>query len=164
MTESSMNSAPQQKAPSERAVPAAAPPDKRQYPRFKIEGTTTSLGKPGFLASLGLGRIQHAVVNLSQGGAMVKYTKRLPVDSQHELRIEIPKYKEVIDAVGVIRWCAQSAKKESDIYLGIQFVELPAPERRKLISMYELFSSTEYKAKAAARKDASAVFLKAPRS
>lgn len=119
-----------------------------------------TIGKPGFLATLGLGVIRHSVVNLSQGGVLVKFVKRLPVESRHSLRIEIPRYKETIEGIGEIRWCGESAKSKSEIYLGIQFVNLPAAEQRKLTGMYELVTSAEYKAKASARKDASSSFLK----
>jgi len=162
MTESSSGSTPIQKAPSERSMPAA-PGDKREYPRFKVETATAALGKPGFLESLGLGSRKHPVINLSQGGAMIRLGKRLPIESKHELRIEIPKCKEVIQALGEIRWCLASAKSDSDIYVGVCFVDLPPTERRKIAGMYELFTSAEYKAKAAVRKDASSMHLKAPR-
>jgi len=163
MAESLPGSTPVQKAPSDKAIPVSA--DKREHPRFKVEGATSSVGKPGFLASLGLGPIRHAVVNLSQGGVMIRLGKRLPVESRHELRLEIPKCKEVIEVVGEIRWCLASAKNEREIYAGVRFVELPAAERRKITGMYELFTSAEYKAKAGVRKDASSVHnLKAPRS
>jgi PilZ domain len=161
MAESLSGSTPVQKAPSDKAIPVST--DKREHPRFKVEGSTASVGKPGFLATLGLGPIRHAVINLSQGGAMIRLGKRLPIESRHELRIEIPKCKEVIVAVGEIRWCLASAKNERDLYAGLRFVDLPAAERRKLAGMYELFTSAEYKAKAAVRKDASSVHLKAPR-
>lgn len=164
MSESSYSSAPLPKPPSDRSFPAASNVDKRQYPRFKVDDATAVLGKPGLLASLGLGPIRHSVINLSQGGAMVRFAKSLAVDSRHELRIEIPKYREVIEAVGEIRWCGESVKRKSEFYLGIQFVDLPAAELRKLSSMYEWVSSAEYRARSAARKDASAVNLKAPRS
>jgi hypothetical protein len=143
-------------------LPAAGSADKRQFPRFKVEGTTTSIGKPGLLASLGLGPIKFPVVNLSQGGAMVRVSKRLPMDSRHELRIEIPRYKEVIETVGEIRWCGESAKKETDIYIGLRFVDLSAAEQRKLAGIYELFTSAEVKAKSPTRKDASSTSLKPP--
>lgn len=163
MTESVSGSAPSSKPASERTIPAAASNDKRQFPRFKVEGAIAVLGKPGFLASLGLGRRGSQVVNLSQGGAMVRLGKRLPVDSRNDLRIEIPKYQEVIEAVGEIRWCLHSAKRESDIYVGIRFVDLPSAEQRKLARMVDLFTSTEYKALAAVRREASSIHLRPPR-
>src|SRR5688572_25371484 len=102
MSEMTSGSAPAQKAPSERAIPSAAVPnEKREHPRFKVEGATAVVGKSGLLGGL-LGSKKHHVVNLSQGGAMVCISKRLPVGSKHDIRIEIPKYKEIIEAAGEI--------------------------------------------------------------
>jgi len=160
MGDSTSGSAPSQKAPSDKAIAVAN--DKRQYPRFKVEGATAVLGKPGLLQSIGLLSAARPVINLSQGGAMIRLGKRLPVESRHDLRIEILKCREVIEATAEIRWCLASAKKESDIYVGVSFVEISAAERRKIAGMYELFTSAEYKAKAQVRKDASSIHLKAP--
>jgi hypothetical protein len=143
MTESSSSSAPHQKAPSERAIPPSSSAEKREHPRFRVEGATTVLGEPGLLTSLGLGLIRHPIINLSQGGVMVRVAKRLPVDSRHPLRIEIPKFKEVIETVGEVRWCGESAKRESEIYVGIRFLNLPAADRRKLAGMYEIVTPGE---------------------
>jgi hypothetical protein len=134
------------------------PKDQREHPRFKVEGATTVVGKPGFLASLGIGPIKHSVINLSQGGAMVRVGKTFPVGSRHELEIEVPKLSGVIAAVGEIRWCAQSARKDSDFYVGFRFVDLDALQRGKLSGMTERFGS----AKGPARKEASSVELKPP--
>ena len=151
---------PPEKAPSSKSVAAAN--DKRHFPRFKVEGTWAAVGKGGLLAGL-LGPKKHDVINLSQGGAMIRLGKRLPVESHHDLRIEIPKYKEVIEGTGEIRWCLASAKKESDIYVGVMFVDLDASEIRKITRLQELFTSQEYKAMAVVRKDMSSVRLKAPK-
>ena len=128
------------------------PGDKREHPRFHIEGATTSLGRPGFLSSLGFGPIRHPVVNLSQGGAMVRVGKNFPVESRHDLRIEIPSTREVFETVGEVRWCAQSAKNASDYYVGIRFVDLADDVQRKLAGIY---------ARAVA-KDPSSVNMKPP--
>ncbi len=161
MSEMTSGSAPAQKAPSERAIPSAAPNEKRAHPRFKIEGVTAVVGNAGLLGSL-LGPKKHRVVNLSQGGAMIQINKKLPVGSKHDLKIDISKYKEVIQGVGEVRWCLESAKN-SDIYIGVRFVDLDASERRKIAGMQELFSSVEYKAMASARKEASSIRLQAPK-
>jgi hypothetical protein len=140
MTESSSSSAPHPKAPGERAIPGEGSGEKREHTRFRVEGATTVLGEPGLLTSLGLGLIRHPVINLSQGGAMVRVARRLPVDSRHPLRIEIPRLKEVIDTIGKVRWCGESVRRESEIYVGIRFVNLPEADRRKLAGIYELFT------------------------
>jgi hypothetical protein len=134
------------------STPEGTAEDKREHPRFHVEGATTSLGKPGFLSSLGFGPIRHQVVNLSQGGALVRVGKQFPIDSRHELRIEIPTYREIVETVGEVRWCAQSAKNASDYYVGIQFVDLPPEDQRKLAGLYTK----------ATRKDPSSVNLKPP--
>ena len=138
--------------------------DKREYPRFRIEGATAVLGKPGFLASLGLGPIRHTVINLSQGGAMVRVGKRLPVESRHDLRIEIPQTKEVVETQGEIRWCAQSAKKDSDFYVGIRFVDVAPTDLSKLAGISRHFTSTTDKNNPAAQNEAVSVQLKLPPS
>ena len=123
------------------STPSVAPTDKREHPRFEIEGTTSSLGKPGILTSLGFGPIRHSVINLSQGGLMVRVGRRFDVASRHELRIEIPKLNEVIETLGEVRWCAQSARNDSDYYVGIRFVDLPDAERGKLAGMTERYTT-----------------------
>ena len=134
------------------STPERLPGDKREHPRFQVEGATTALGKPGFLASLGFGPIRHPVVNLSEGGALVRVGKQFPVESRHELRIEIPAYREIVETVGEVRWCAQSTKNKSDFYVGIRFVDLPADDQRKLAGIYARANS----------KDPSSVNLKPP--
>ena len=164
MAETTSGSAPAQKAPSEKAIPAAAaavPGDKRAHPRFKVEGATAVVGKAGFLGGL-LGAKKNQVHNLSQGGAMIRITKRLPVGSKHDLRIEIPRYKEVFKAVGEIRWCLESPTN-SDIYAGVRFVDLDAADERKIAGMYQLFNSVEYKAMSSARQEASSIRLQTPK-
>jgi hypothetical protein len=147
------------KAPTGRTTAS----DLREHPRFKAEGANASLGRPGILAGLGLGPRKHPVVNLSQGGVMIQLGKRLPIGSRHPLRLEVPKCKEWIEVQGEVRWCLSSAKSESDIYVGLRFVDLSPADRRKLAGMHDLFTSAEYKAKAVVRKEASSMHLRAPR-
>ena len=142
----------------ETTTPVKGPEDKRLHPRFKVEGATTAIGKPGFLATLGFSPIKFSVINLSQSGAMVRIGKSYPVGSRHEMQIEIPKFKETIETVGEIRWCAQSARKASDFYVGFRFVDLTAAERSKLGGMSERFAAP----KDPSRKDPSGVQLKPP--
>lgn len=151
------------KPPSERSISAAvARPEHREHPRFKVEGAKLEVGKPGFLALLGLGRPPR-LVNLSRGGIMFCARKRLEVGSRVPIRIEVEKYRETIESQGEIRWCAQSAKTPSDIYLGVAFVGIDAAERKKIAHMEELFTSAEYRARSNAIKEISSAFLKVPK-
>jgi len=143
---------------SERAVAVAH--EKREHPRFKVEDATAILGKEGLLAGLGLPFGKRRVYNLSQGGAMIHAGKALSVGSRHPIKIEIPKFKEVIQGEVEVRWCAESAKKEKDFIVGVMFVQLSPKERRKISGMQDLLTSAEYRAKAAARKEASSAQIR----
>jgi hypothetical protein len=146
------------KAQSSRFLPAVN--DKREHPRFKVEGAVATLGKPGFLASLGLGSSHSPVVNLSKGGAMIQVHKLLPAESVHPLRIEIPKYNEVIETQAEIRWGGQSARKEKLFFVGVAFKGMSSLDLKKIGHLYEVLSSAEYRAMSAVRKDASSAFIK----
>ena len=153
MSEKSPGSAPVQKPASDRAIAVAN--EKRQHPRFKIEGATAVLGKEGMLAGLGMGNRLRKLVNLSQGGAMIQTIKRLVVGSRHPVRIEIPKYKEVIEAEGEVKWCLESAKAKNDFYVGISFADLAESDRKKIARMQDLFTSADYRAQNAVREASS---------
>ena len=120
-----------------RDMDPAIPGDKRAHPRIRVEGATSMVGKPGILASLGFGPIRHPIVNISQGGALLRLGKGFPVGSRHELFIEIPNYQTVVETLGEVRWCAQSAKNSSDFFVGIQFVDLPPADRQKIAGITE---------------------------
>ena|SRR5688572_14816899 len=153
MSEQKPGAGPVQKPATDRAIAVAN--EKRHHPRFKIEGATAVLGKEGMLAGLGLGNRMRKLVNLSQGGAMIQTVQRLVVGSRHPVRIEIPKYKEVIQGEGEVRWCLESAKAKNDFYVGISFAELADSDRRKIARMQDLFMSAEYRAQTAVREASS---------
>jgi hypothetical protein len=153
-----------QKSPKDSASSGAlARPEQRMHPRFKVEGATAILGKGRLLLSLGLGPRKSAVVNLSQGGVLVKSTKSFPVETRLRVRIEIPKPEDVLECDGEVRWCAQSAKNDACFYVGIRFERLDPLLEKKIGQMREWFTSVEFRAKASARKEASSSLMKAVR-
>ncbi|HLF92917.1 MAG TPA: PilZ domain-containing protein [Planctomycetota bacterium] len=135
-------------------------PERREHPRFKLEGATAVLGKAGFLSKLGLSQRKDAVVNLSQGGVLVLVGKPLPVGTRLPIRIEIANPADVVEGEAVVRWCAQSARNDAHFYAGLSFEGLDPLARKKIAKMHEWFTSSEYRAKASARKDASSGKLK----
>ena len=128
--------------------------DQRAHPRFKLEGAIVTMVKPGFLAKLGLGHKKAPVVNLSQGGVLVLLKKELPVGAWLKLRIEIPKWSDVIACDGEVRWCAESAR-DAKFYAGLHFAGLDPEDARRIEEMRKLTTSAEYRAMAATRKDGS---------
>jgi len=126
----------------------------RQYPRFRTDDDARAqLYVQGFFTKLGIGRTNHAqsAVNLSEGGILLRTQSKLKSGTKVQVRIEIEKYKDLIEAEGEIRWCFQSAK-DTSYYAGIQFKDL-APNQAALIGkMRSWFTSPEYKQKSATRR------------
>jgi hypothetical protein len=126
----------------------------RRHPRFRIEDAKTEIYLKGFLAKLGLGRKNEArvAVNLSEGGLLVSTHGKLAPGTKVQLRIEMEKFKDVIETEGVVRWCYVSARDASDYYAGIQFVKLSPAHISKINQMKAWFTSPEFKQKSATRR------------
>jgi hypothetical protein len=128
--------------------------DLRQHPRFRIEDAKTELYLKGFLAKMGIGRKNEArvAVNLSEGGMLVSTLGKLNPGVRVYLRVEMEKYKDVIETEGEVRWCYVSARNASEYYTGIQFVKLAPVHLAKISQMRAWFTSPEFKQKSATRR------------
>ncbi|HVE42895.1 MAG TPA: PilZ domain-containing protein [Planctomycetota bacterium] len=128
--------------------------DLRRHPRFRADEASARLYVKGFLTTLGIGRRNEtgSAVNLSEGGALLLIQTRLKSGSPVQVRIEIEKYKDVIEAEGVVRWCFQSAREQADFYAGVEFRALPPAQAALIAKMRSWFTSPEYKQKSATRK------------
>src|SRR5947209_2474189 len=104
--------------------------DLRRHPRFRADEANPQLYVKGFLTKLGIGRANEArsTVNLSEGGVLLLTNTRLKAGSPVQVRIEIEKYKDIIEAEGVVRWCFPSARARDDFYAGIEFRGLAAAQ------------------------------------
>ncbi|HVR85951.1 MAG TPA: PilZ domain-containing protein [Planctomycetota bacterium] len=128
--------------------------DLRQHPRFRIEDARTELYLKGFLAKMGIGRKNEArvAVNLSEGGMLVSTHGKLSPGARVLLRLEMEKFKDVIETEGEVRWCYVSARNASEYYAGIQFVKLAPAHLSKINQMRAWFTSPEFKQKSATRR------------
>jgi hypothetical protein len=126
----------------------------RQHLRFRVEGARTEITLKGFLAKLGLGRKNEArvTVNLSEGGILLSTHGKLAPGTKVQLRIEMEKFKDVIDVEGEVRWCYASARDASDFYTGIQFLKLTPAQISKIAQMRAWFTSPEFKQRSATRR------------
>jgi len=126
----------------------------RRHPRFRAEEASAQLYVKGLFTTLGIGRKNEAgaAVNLSEGGALLRIQTRLKSGIAVQVRIEIEKYNDVIEAEGVVRWCFQSARDQADFYAGIEFRTLPPTQAALIGKMRSWFTSPEYKQKSATRK------------
>lgn len=126
----------------------------RQHARFRIEDAKTEIYLKGFLAKLGFRRQNEArvAVNLSEGGILVSTLGKLVPGTRVQLRIEMEKFKDVIETEGEVRWCYMSARDASDYYTGIQFLKLAPAHLSKINQMRAWFTSPEFKQKSATRR------------
>ena len=126
----------------------------RTSTRFHIDDATTLVYKKGLLTGLGIGRTNEAraAVNLSEGGILVRAHDRLKSGTKVRVRLEIEKFKDVIDAEGVVCWCFQSASDQTDYYAGIKFSKMSPQVASKISKLCGYFTSPEYKSRTAARK------------
>jgi len=123
------------------------PLDMRKHQRFEVDEASATLFREGFLLKLGIGRGSkaRAAVDLSEGGIRLAVTERLQPGTRVRIRIELEKYKEVIEATGMIRWCRQYAGKADEYIIGVMFEKLSPQEIRKIGLMRECMTSVQYK-------------------
>jgi Tfp pilus assembly protein PilZ len=126
----------------------------RRHPRFKADETTVQLYIKGILSTIGIGRKNEArsAVNLSEGGILLTTNAKLSRGAKVQIRIEIEKFKDVIEAEGTVAWCFQNARDTSSWYAGISFQNLAPAEAALIGKMRSWFTSPEYRQKSATRK------------
>jgi Tfp pilus assembly protein PilZ len=126
----------------------------RSSTRFHIEDAVPLVYKKGLLASLGINRTNQAqaAVNLSEGGILVRTTDRMKAGTKVKVRLEIEKFKDILEAEGVVRWCFQSAKPGSNFYAGIRFTRVPSAVTLKISKLRGYFTSPEYRSRNVTRK------------
>jgi Tfp pilus assembly protein PilZ len=124
----------------------------RTSTRFQVGGVATPMVyEHGFLASIGIGRFNQAraAVNLSEGGVLVRTHDRMKSGTKVKVRLEIEKLNDIIETEGVVSWCFQCAKQETNFYAGIRFTNMPPPLASKIAKLRGYFTSPEYRNKTA---------------
>lgn len=134
--------------PASRPSAEAGGAERRRHHRFELEDTTLTLYRDGLLTLIGVGKENKAkvAVNISEGGIQVIIRERLSPGAKVKMKLQIEKFKDAIEAVGIVRWCYQNSKRKDDFHAGIQFEDLPPLEGRKIASMREWFTSPAYRA------------------
>jgi len=132
-------------APSARG---SRPEDRRKHARFDVGETQIQLYPDGLLSTLGIGKKNRgrAALDLSEGGTKLVASERIPPGTRVRIRIEMGQFQDAVEAVGVVRWCYQSAKKPGEFFAGAMFVDLPPAQSKKIALMRKWFSSPQYKA------------------
>src|SRR6185503_11080872 len=137
-------------APVRRPAPTepvpVRPDNRRRYTRFAIASTQVQVHRDGFLSALSLGSNKAVkVCDLSQGGARILVTERIPVKQKVRVRITLEKYQDRIEMTGEVMWCYSSTNRK-DFYVGIRFSTEDAAAVRKMVALQEWFTSPQYQA------------------
>jgi len=128
--------------------------DLRRSTRFQIDDAVTLVYKKGLLQALGIGRKNEAraAVNLSEGGILIRTRDRVKTGTRVKVRLELEKFKDVIEAEGVVRWCFKAASDDGDFYAGIRFTQVSGASATKISRLCGYFTSPEYRSRNAARR------------
>ncbi len=126
----------------------------RHSTRFRIDDAVTLVYRKGLLQALGIGRVNEArdAINLSGGGILIRTRDRIKNGTKVKVRLEIEKFKDVVEAEGVVRWCFKGAGGEGDFYAGIRFTHMAEESASKLARLCGYFTSPEYRSRSAARR------------
>jgi hypothetical protein len=124
------------------------PEERRKHSRFEIDDCQATLYRGGLLTALGVGKSNRAraAIDLSEGGVRFQTLERFPIGAKVRVIIGMERYKEQIEASGEVRWCYQSTKNSADFFCGVEFLDLPATEKRKIAMMRDWFTSPQYRA------------------
>jgi len=131
------------------SIPAGRRSELRSSARFRVDDAVPLVYEKGLLTSLGIGRTNQAraAINLSEGGILVRTHDKMKTGTKVKVRLEIEKFKDVIEAEGVIRWCFQSAREDSAFYAGIRFTKVAPSVASKIARLRGYFTSPEYKSR-----------------
>lgn len=146
--------------PKRRAQPPPPGPTKpgiktnlRKYVRFQVDDVSAMMYVRGFMSSLGLGRnnIARSLINLSEGGVMLRSKQKVPRGEKVHVHLTMEKYQDEFEGDGIVRWCVSHPSKAEEYYVGIQFESLKDDQVKRLIKMRDWFTSPEFKAKTKTR-------------
>lgn len=126
----------------------------RRSARFHVDDAVPLVYRKSLLTVLGFGRVNEAraAVNLSEGGILIRSTDRVQSGTPVRVRLEIEKFKDVIEAEGVVRWCFRGAGEDDGYYAGIRFTEVAEAAVVMIRRLHGYFTSPEYRSRSAARK------------
>jgi hypothetical protein len=129
------------------AVPVPVRPDnRRRYTRFEIDSSQVKLHRRGLLSALNLrGNKALKVCDLSQGGARILATERIPAKQKIQLKITLEKYQDQVEIGGEVVWC-YSASNRKDFLVGVRFSTDDSATARKMAALQEWFTSPQYQA------------------
>lgn len=137
------------KAKPRKPADAKAGRNLRKHVRFEVDDAQPLVYVKGFLNLVGLGKGNKAldVMNLSEGGVLLKSLEKVAKGSKVHVRLKLEKYQDVFHADGIVRWCVLNPYAPVEYFMGVEFVKMKDAQAKKLQKMRDWFTSPEYKAK-----------------
>ena len=125
----------------------------RKHVRFQVDDATALMYVRGFMSSLGLGRsnIARGLMNLSEGGVMLRSQEKVSRGEKVHVHLKMDKYQDEFEGDGIVRWCVPSPRKADEYLIGVQFETLKEEQAKKLAKMRDWFTSPEFKARTKVR-------------
>lgn len=128
--------------------------DLRKSLRFQVDDAVPLVYRKTLLTALGISRRNEAraAVNLSEGGILVRTDDRVQSGTRVKVRLEIGKFKDVIGAEGVVRWCFKGAGEDAGYFAGIHFTRVSKADADTIVRLRGYFTSPEYRSRTAGRR------------
>jgi PilZ domain-containing protein len=114
--------------------------------RFPPQGWVGKVQLPRTFMGLGGGdSINAPIVDLSETGARMLLPQKVDKGQQIRVRIQDPKFKDVIEWVAVVVWVNPPPPVATTWVVGIEFVELPREHKSKIQGWRSYYTSDEYR-------------------
>jgi Tfp pilus assembly protein PilZ len=136
--------------------------DVRRHPRFVVQDEAQIVLHPESLLNfVGLLRANRAkaIVNLSEGGVLVRVSSEMPRGLPVRLKMDIEKFDDRFECAGEVIWCYPSADGGGDYFAGVVFKTLSRADAKKIEKLRSWFTSPEYKSRTRFRKKSEGLVL-----
>jgi Tfp pilus assembly protein PilZ len=136
--------------------------DVRRHARFTVQDEAQVVLYPEQLFNfMGLGKSNRAkaVVNLSEGGVLVRTSKELGRGIPVRILLNIEKFSDRFECKGEVNWCYPAADGGGDYFAGVAFKNLSAADARKIEKLRSWFTSPECKSRTRFRKKSEGLVL-----
>lgn len=126
------------------ASPAGA--ERRKAERFPPAGWLAQVTLPRTFMGLGGGQtIKAPLLDLSEAGARIMLSQEVQKGQQVRLRIEDPKFKDVVEWMGRVAWVNPPPPVATTWIVGVEFVELPREHQLKIGGWRRYYTSEEHR-------------------
>jgi hypothetical protein len=126
--------------------PNKPPSERRKLDRFPPQGWIAKVSLPRTFMGFGGGdALSVPLLDLSETGARVLFPKAIDKGAQIRVRIEDPKFKEVVEWTARVVWVNPPPPIATTWVVGVEFVELSRDLKLRIQGWRSFYTSEEYK-------------------